>query len=182
VSRLIKEIANLVETTISKKVQLRLELGADLPAIEADVSQVQQVLMNLVINGAEAIGEQRGTVLVTTGVQDIDERYAQSLFAAEVRSGRYVFIEVHDTGVGWTPRPRPRSSIPSSRRSSRAAASASRPCWHRARPWRRHQGVLEPWTWQHVQGLLPGVDAGPARARPARAEVPRRRHRPRRRR
>jgi signal transduction histidine kinase/ActR/RegA family two-component response regulator len=99
-SRLVKEIANLLETTISKKVQMRLELAAGLPAIEADVAQVQQVLMNLVINGAEAIGDQRGTVLVTTGAQDIDELYAQSLFASEIRTGRYVFIEVHDTGSG----------------------------------------------------------------------------------
>src|SRR5450432_4662887 len=56
--------------------------------------------MNLVINGAEAIGDQRGTVRLTTGAQDIDELYAQSLFASETRTGRYVFIEVHDTGSG----------------------------------------------------------------------------------
>ena len=79
VSRLVREIANLLETTISKKVQMRLELADKLPAVEADVAQVQQVLMNLVINGAEAIGDERGTVLVTTGVQDVDEHYAQSL-------------------------------------------------------------------------------------------------------
>jgi two-component system cell cycle sensor histidine kinase/response regulator CckA len=100
VSRLVREIANLLETTISKKVQMRLELADKLPAVEADVAQVQQVLMNLVINGAEAIGDERGTVLVTTGVQDVDEHYAQSLFASEIRTGRYVFIEIHDTGVG----------------------------------------------------------------------------------
>jgi PAS domain S-box-containing protein len=100
VSRLVKEIANLLETTISKKVQMRLELADGLPAVEADVAQVQQVLMNLVINGAEAIGDERGTVLVTTGVQDIDEQYAQNLFASEIRTGRYVFLEVHDTGSG----------------------------------------------------------------------------------
>ena len=101
VSRLVKEIANLLETTISKKVQLRLELATELPAVEADVAQVQQILMNLVINGAEAIGDQRGTVLVTTGTQMVDEVYAQSLFAADgIGAGRYVFIEVHDTGSG----------------------------------------------------------------------------------
>jgi len=100
VSRLVREIANLLETTIPKKVQLRLELARGLPAVEADVAQVQQVIMNLVINGAEAIGDERGTVLVTTGAQDVDEQYAQSLFAAEIKSGRYVFIEVHDTGSG----------------------------------------------------------------------------------
>ncbi|HTA20666.1 MAG TPA: response regulator, partial [Polyangia bacterium] len=101
VSRLVKELANLLETTISKKVQLRLELGAGLPTIEADMAQVQQIIMNLVINGAEAIGDQRGTVLVTTGTQNVDEVYAQSLFATDgIATGRYVFIEVHDTGCG----------------------------------------------------------------------------------
>ena len=100
VSRLVREIANLLETTIPKKVQLRLELTDGLASVEADVAQVQQVLMNLVINGAEAIGEERGTVLVTTGAQEIDEQYAHSLFSAEIKPGRYVFIEVHDTGVG----------------------------------------------------------------------------------
>jgi two-component system cell cycle sensor histidine kinase/response regulator CckA len=101
VSRLVKELANLLETTISKKVQLRLELAAGLPTIEADMAQVQQIIMNLVINGAEAIGDQRGTVLVTTGTQTVDEVYAQSLFATDgIKTGRYVFIEVHDTGCG----------------------------------------------------------------------------------
>jgi CheY-like chemotaxis protein len=57
--------------------------------------------MNLVINAAEAIGDQQGTVLVTTGRQVLDLAYVQSLFAAEgLAPGEYVFIEVHDTGHG----------------------------------------------------------------------------------
>ena len=53
------------------------------------------------INGAEAIGDQSGTVLVTTGLQAIDEFYLQSLYATDgVRAGTYVFLEVHDTGSG----------------------------------------------------------------------------------
>jgi PAS domain S-box-containing protein len=97
----IREIATLLETTLAKKVQLRLELAPDLPAIEADVTQVQQVIMNLVINGAEAIGDQRGTVLVTTGVFELDEAYRKTLFEPEkLTAGRYVYIEVHDTGCG----------------------------------------------------------------------------------
>jgi PAS domain S-box-containing protein len=78
----VRELATLVETTISKKVQLRLELTQDLPPVLADIAQVQQIVMNLVINGAEAIGDQRGTVLVTTGLQSIDEFYVQSLFSS----------------------------------------------------------------------------------------------------
>jgi len=97
----VREITALLETTVSKKVQLRLELEEGLPAIEADVAQVQQIVMNLVINGAEAIGDQQGTVLVTTGRQTIDQVYAASLFAADgIVPGEYVFLEVHDTGRG----------------------------------------------------------------------------------
>jgi two-component system cell cycle sensor histidine kinase/response regulator CckA len=97
----VRELATLLETTISKKVQLRLELKQDLPPVSADIAQVQQIVMNLVINGAEAIGDQRGTVLVTTGRQNIDEFYVQSLFSSEgIASGHYVYLEVHDTGCG----------------------------------------------------------------------------------
>jgi len=97
----VRELATLLETTISKKVQLRLELTKSLPSISADIAQIQQIVMNLVLNGAEAIGDQRGTVLVTTGLQAIDEFYVQSLFSSEgISAGTYVFLEVHDTGCG----------------------------------------------------------------------------------
>jgi two-component system cell cycle sensor histidine kinase/response regulator CckA len=97
----VRELATLLETTISKKVQLRLELTEDMPPVAADIAQVQQIVMNLVINGAEAIGDQRGTVLVTTGLQNIDEFYVQSLFSSEgIAPGNYVYLEVHDTGCG----------------------------------------------------------------------------------
>jgi CheY-like chemotaxis protein len=97
----VRELVTVLETALPKKVQVRLELAAELPAIEADAGQVQQIVMNLVINGADAIGDERGTVLVTTGSHDIDDIYAQSLFAAEALSaGRYVYLEVHDTGCG----------------------------------------------------------------------------------
>jgi len=97
----VRELSNLLETTISKKVELRLELTKDLPRVAADVAQMQQIVMNLVINGAEAIGDQRGTVLVATGLQVIDDFYVQSLFSSEgIVSGTYVYLEVHDTGVG----------------------------------------------------------------------------------
>jgi CheY-like chemotaxis protein len=97
----VTELSHLLETTIPKKVQLRLDLQRDLPPIEADPAQIQQIVMNLVINAAEAMGDERGTVLVTTGVQDVDPAYAANLLApGELSAGRYVFIEVHDTGIG----------------------------------------------------------------------------------
>jgi CheY-like chemotaxis protein len=86
-------------------VQLRLQLDEDVPGIEADAGQLQQIVMNLVINGAEAIGPEGGTVLVRTGAQDVDEQYIGSLAndGAQLRPGPYVMLEVHDTGTGMSP-------------------------------------------------------------------------------
>jgi signal transduction histidine kinase len=61
-----------------------------------------RVIMNLVINGAEAIGtDMQGTVLVHTAVQNIDSEYIERTFTAgEIEPGRYVSLEVQDTGCG----------------------------------------------------------------------------------
>jgi CheY-like chemotaxis protein len=57
--------------------------------------------MNLIINGAEAMGEQNGTVLVTTGLQQVDEYYLRSMHSGdEMAPGSYVAIQVQDTGSG----------------------------------------------------------------------------------
>jgi PAS domain S-box-containing protein len=103
-STLVEEISSLIQTSIPKSVQLRLELGRGLPAIDADPGQIQQLVMNLVINGAEAIGDtQNGTVFVTTGIQEIDEAYLRQNFAGEpMHLGTYVSLEVQDTGCGMT--------------------------------------------------------------------------------
>ncbi|MCU1258569.1 MAG: Blue-light-activated protein, partial [Bryobacterales bacterium] len=102
-SGLVREISNLIRSSIPKSVQLRLDLRNDMPLIQADSSQVQQVVMNLVINGAEAIGsEDNGTVLVTTGIQIVDDHYLLATLgeSSELVTGTYVFLEVHDSGCG----------------------------------------------------------------------------------
>jgi PAS domain S-box-containing protein len=101
-SDLVREISNLVQTSIPKSVQLRFELQENLPPIEGDAGQLHQLVMNLVINGAEAIGaDQSGTLLVTTGVQDVDDAYLKTTFSTiEIQPGKYVTLEVHDTGCG----------------------------------------------------------------------------------
>ena len=102
-SSLVGEISQLIQTSIPKSVQLRLDLAKDVPNIEADSSQLQQLIMNLVINGAEAIGEgNTGIVLVTTGTQVVDEAYLMTTLGPkdEVPEGVYVTLEVHDTGCG----------------------------------------------------------------------------------
>ena len=102
-SELVREISGLVQTSIAKTVQLRLQLD-DVPAIFADPGQMQQIVMNLVINAAEAIPPEGGTVLVCTGVQDVDEQYIRTVSspAESLRAGRYVMLEVHDSGCGMS--------------------------------------------------------------------------------
>jgi PAS domain S-box-containing protein len=100
-SVLIREIATLIQASIPKNVQLRLDLQERVPCIEADSAQIQQLVMNLIINGAEAMGGQNGTVLVTTGTQQVDEYYLRSMFAGhDIAAGKYVMVEVQDTGCG----------------------------------------------------------------------------------
>jgi signal transduction histidine kinase/CheY-like chemotaxis protein len=90
---LIREIAPLVRTSIPKTVELKLDLAPDLPPIEADPAQIQQVVMNLAINGAEAIGEgAAGKVEVRTSLREIP--------AGEPAPGTYLQLEVTDTGSG----------------------------------------------------------------------------------
>jgi PAS domain S-box-containing protein len=103
ISTLIREICELIQSSIPRTVQLRLQLPDNLPAIDVDTNQIRQLIMNLVINGAEAIGEDRnGTVTVTTGVLDVDLDYILSRLGPkeEIVPGRYVSLEVQDTGCG----------------------------------------------------------------------------------
>ncbi len=102
-SVLVREIGSLIQSSIPKKVQLRLQLQPDLPLVEIDSAQIQQLIMNLVINGAEAIGEDRvGVVTVSTLLRDVDNRFiANNHFALDpVPPGRYVAIQVRDNGCG----------------------------------------------------------------------------------
>jgi PAS domain S-box-containing protein len=98
----IEEIAALVSASIPKTVTLELDLSRDLPPITAGRSQIQQLIMNLITNGAEAIGEnQAGRVLVRTGVEYLDERLIQAGFQSDgLMPGVYVWLEVRDNGIG----------------------------------------------------------------------------------
>ncbi len=103
VSELIREICELIQSSIPRTVQLRLQLPDDLPPVDADTNQIRLLIMNLVINGAEAVGEDRnGTVTVTTGVEDVDPDSILNRFGPkqEIPPGRYVSVRVQDTGCG----------------------------------------------------------------------------------
>src|SRR5260370_26687335 len=96
-----EETAQLLKLSISKKAVFRTRLAGNLPAIEADAAQIQQVVMSLIINASEALGGNIGDIVVSTGVIDADRAYLSDTFLDEhLPEGRYVYLEVTDTGSG----------------------------------------------------------------------------------
>jgi len=101
---LVEETTPLLEISISKKAVLRFDLMRGLPPVEADATQVRQVIMNLVINAYEAIGERSGVIMVSTSLARVDRAYlGGTLLAPELPEGDYVCLEITDTGCGMSP-------------------------------------------------------------------------------
>lgn len=97
----ITEITQLLHVSISKNAQLKFNLMQNLPPIEGDVTQVRQVLMNLIVNASDAIGERQGEISLATGTVNADAEYLSGSFMApELPEGQYAFVEVADDGVG----------------------------------------------------------------------------------
>jgi two-component system, cell cycle sensor histidine kinase and response regulator CckA len=106
---LMRDMENLLRISINKRVVLKLDFADGLPAIEADPSQVRQVLLNLVINASEAIGDRSGVISIRTGIMRADRAYlTETYLAPDLAEGNYVFAEVADNGCGMSPETRAR--------------------------------------------------------------------------
>jgi PAS domain S-box-containing protein len=100
---LLEDMLHMLEVSISKKAVLRLNLTQALPTVEVDATQLRQIVMNLVINASEAIGEKSGVIAISTGCMDCDRNYLQNVWLSEnLGEGMYVYLEVADTGSGMT--------------------------------------------------------------------------------
>ncbi len=96
----IEEMVHLLGTVISKKAILRFELSPDLPVIDADATQIRQVLMNLVTNASDAIGDRSGVIAIRTGTVAVGLDELRDSYDQLLPEGTYVYCEVTDTGVG----------------------------------------------------------------------------------
>lgn len=98
----VRENLELLQTVIPKRINFELNLASNQLPIKADSGQLQQVLVNLVINAGEAMGDRMGTVTIRTGSQAIgrqDLSYSRYT-GTPLQSGRYAYLEVQDNGVG----------------------------------------------------------------------------------
>ena len=102
VSFVIEDILQLIKVSISKQVTLRLDLGKDIPFAYANPAQLRQIVMNLVSNASEAIGEQQG--LIRVGLERVrltpDSELADP---TNLLKGDYLKLEISDTGGGMSP-------------------------------------------------------------------------------
>lgn len=102
-SHLITEMRPLLQVSISKKCHITYRLLPGLPQIAGDIAQIRQVIMNLVINASEAIGEHNGEICVSLTCQKCDRTYLAKTYLDDgLEEGHYVVLEVKDSGQGMS--------------------------------------------------------------------------------
>ncbi len=100
-NRLLREMVKMLEVSISKKATIRLNLTSPLPAIQVDTTQIRQIVMNLVLNASDAIGDAHGVIELSTGSRSCDRAYLKEAWLdASIAEGEYVYLQVSDTGCG----------------------------------------------------------------------------------
>jgi PAS domain S-box-containing protein len=105
----VREMATLLRTATSKQATLAWELSSSLPAISADPTQIRQIVMNLITNASDALGETAGTITLRTGVtelEDLDDQHFTVPVEVEgpldPGKGPFVYLEIGDSGAGMT--------------------------------------------------------------------------------
>jgi PAS domain S-box-containing protein len=98
---LVREMTHLMESAVTKRAGIELDLADGLPAVQADPTQLRQVLMNLMTNASEALGPEGGTIgLSTRAVECSSEDFQGALIDIHHEPGTYVCLEVCDNGCG----------------------------------------------------------------------------------
>ncbi|HEY1108619.1 MAG TPA: PAS domain-containing protein, partial [Opitutaceae bacterium] len=101
---LVEDLLPLLKVSVSQHGALRLQLAKPLPAVRADATQLRQIVMNLVLNAADAVSAAKGEIVVTTGTMRADAALlSECAVGAELPPGSYVFLEVRDNGTGMKP-------------------------------------------------------------------------------
>jgi two-component system, cell cycle sensor histidine kinase and response regulator CckA len=99
-SGLVEEMLELLKVSVSKHASVKFSLDQNLPAVLGKASQIRQIVMNLIINASEAIGEEGGVIQVTTSRAIPTPK--SDVNSQRLSSGDYLTLEVSDTGHGMT--------------------------------------------------------------------------------
>jgi PAS domain S-box-containing protein len=97
---LVKEMVDLLGASVARHCTLIYNSPGALPLVETDPTHIRQVVLNLIVNAAEAVDD-AGVITVETGEETLDRAMLKKMtFGEDVGPGRYVFIDVVDNGVG----------------------------------------------------------------------------------
>jgi len=104
VTTLVLEMSKLLEVSLLKSAVIQAQFPPGIPSVDGDPSQLRQVVMNLLLNAAEALPDARGVIRVGTGNLRLSTReLSQMSIGAGLPEGSYTYFEVCDTGCGMTP-------------------------------------------------------------------------------
>jgi CheY-like chemotaxis protein len=100
-SELVEELRDFIEASVGERVELRFELARGLPPILADGEELRQLIMSLVTNAWEAVGDTDGIISITTDTVGCDRNaLAETYLGEDLPEGDYVLLEVSDSGCG----------------------------------------------------------------------------------
>ncbi len=104
---LVEEMVRALSVSIGKTAVLKYDLSNNLPTFEGDVTQIRQIIMNLIINASEAIDGANGVITLSTGKMECERAYLDDIpeglsagMTQPLEQGTYVWFEVADTGCG----------------------------------------------------------------------------------
>ncbi len=102
-NEMVRSMGKLIRASVSSNIALKIKLNSHLPGIEGDNAQIQQLILNFIVNSADAIGSASGEIKVSSGVRRMEKSELSKLFnGGELPEGEYVILEVRDTGCGMS--------------------------------------------------------------------------------
>ncbi|MEN6624161.1 MAG: PAS domain S-box protein, partial [Smithella sp.] len=101
ISKIIREMRSMIDASIAGDVIVQYNLSNELPEVELDVTQIRQVIINLIKNASDALGNMQGIISVATGIVECDEAcLSESYLDHNLSGGIYIYLEISDTGCG----------------------------------------------------------------------------------
>ncbi len=102
-AELVRDVVHLLEMPLSKQARIRFELPEEPLTVEADPTQIRQLMLNLITNAADAVGESGGVITISGGTRECDTAYLSETYLLEdLPAGVYAHVDVADDGEGMS--------------------------------------------------------------------------------